>query len=256
MSCTSRAGTRSARCSSSADQRPRVLLAERLRAGARVCTGALRAPVRPLLEQDRPRGREHQQRAGAGRRGELLAASRGWPSPPSAGPPAGRRPAPARRAARAAGAPGRSPGGAAPRGRSCRRPSRPSSSSANPSQVATVSARPPVLCSPSSSYQPPPSAGAPGRGRRSPRIRSRSAKMLRSRPLAHVLRGRRRPAAQHPHLGGQPGQPGLDVVHQPRLAHAGLADDRHDPAAPLRRRPPREGVLQLRPAPARGRPCG
>ena len=73
---------------------------------------------------------------------------------------------------------------------------------------------------------------------------SRSANTLRSRALGTFSVDGRGAAAQHPDVGGQPGQPGVDVVHQPRLADAGLTQHGDDPPGPLGD-DRGEGVLEL-----------
>ena len=173
-----------------------------------------------------------------GRAGQAPPASRGWRRRPSAGPRAGRPRAPARPAGPAAAAPG-----ALPRRRSASRVGGADGRPARPRRARTRARWPPSPARASGLSAPPSSSSQPSTQRRRTRsgssvarMPSRSAKTLRSRPFGHVLGGRRRPAAQHPHVGREPGQPRLDVVHEPGLADPRLAEHRDDPPGPLARR--------------------
>ena len=127
----------------------------------------------------------------------------------------------------------------------CRTARRPSSPTVNPSQVATVSGAPSAASSlPSSWAQPSRHFWRTRSGASVARMPSRSANTLRSRRVRHVLGGRRGPPAQHPDVGRQPGQPGVDVVHQPGLADAGLAQHGDDPPGAFAD-DGGEGVLEL-----------
>ena len=237
------------------DQAPRVVVRERVELQPGVHRTAL-PPGRPLLQQGRAgpwRGRA------AGRRrapGPGLRASPCSRSRPSAGPPAAPPPAPARRAGRAAAGPARSPPPQRLRIEWSATALRPSSPTANPSQVATVSGAP----SSASSCR----AAGPSPRRHFWRTRSgasvarmprRSANMLRSRAFGTFsVDGEARPRSTQTSVGSRashvsmsctsrdlptPASPSTVTIRRARSLHDGG-----------------EGVLELAQMAARGRWCG
>ena len=111
---------------------------------------------------------------------------------------------------------------------------RPSSPTAKPSQVATVSGAPSAAsCEPSSRAQPSRHFSRTRSGASVARMPRRSANTLRSSAFGTFsVDGEARPRSTQT-LRRQAGQPGVDVVHQPRLADAGLAEHGDDPPGAL-----------------------